>query len=299
MDITSLRYFIKVCQNHSFTKTAKELFITQQALSKRINNLEKEIGAPLFIRNSNGVDLTDFGKYILPKTEALVKYFDDFVFDISSNVDKQKEKLKIGFAPGTLQVLGAKEIVEFEKEFCDIEIDIFEYSDVECELNVLNGSLDLALTVKPKDEKKFKYYHLIKENLIAIVNKNNPLASKKSVKFEDLKNEKFILLDDTFRIQLVLMDHFNRAGFIPNVYFKFNHDLNAAYDFVESNKGIFVFVDKLTHVEKYNNICCIPIDAPTVFWDAGFIVKKDAKISNATKRFMNYFFSKYNKDTIE
>lgn len=95
------------------------------------------------------------------------------------------------------------------------------------------------------------------------------------------------------------MDHFNRAGFIPNVYFKFNHDLNAAYDFVESNKGIFVFVDKLTHVEKYNNICCIPIDAPTVFWDAGFIVKKDAKISNATKRFMNYFFSKYNKDTIE
>lgn len=158
---------------------------------------------------------------------------------------------------------------------------------------------DLALTVNPKDEKNFKYYHLMKEGLIVIVNKNNPLAAKKSVRFEDLKNEKFILLDDTFRIQRVLMEHFNKAGFIPNVYFKSSHDLNVAYDFVELNKGIFVFVDKLTHVEKYNNIRCIPIDVPTAFWDAGFIVKKDAKVNNASKKFINYFLSKYSKDIIK
>lgn len=211
---------------------------------------------------------------------------------------RQKEEVKIGFAPGTLQILGVKEIIEFEREHRDIEINIAEYSDVECELNVLNGYLDLALTVRPKDEKNFKYYHLIKENLIAIINKNNPLVTKKSVKFEDLKNEKFILLNDTFRIQRVLMDHFNKAGFIPNVYFKSSHDLDVAYDFVELNKGIFVFVDKLTHIEKYNNIRCIPLDEPTAFWDAGFIVKKDVKINNTAKKFMNYFLSKYNKETI-
>ncbi|NPV44313.1 MAG: LysR family transcriptional regulator [Firmicutes bacterium] len=298
MDITSLKYFIKVCQNHSFTKAAKELFVTQQALSRRIKNLEKEIGAPLFTRNSRGVDLTELGKHILPKAEALVKDFDALIFDINDKVSRQKEEVKIGFAPGTLQILGVKEIIEFEREHRDIEINIAEYSDVECELNVLNGYLDLALTVRPKDEKNFKYYHLIKENLIAIVNKNNPLVTKKSVKFEDLKNEKFILLNDTFRIQRVLMDHFNKAGFIPNVYFKSSHDLDVAYDFVELNKGIFVFVDKLTHIEKYNNIRCIPLDEPTAFWDAGFIVKKDVKINNTAKKFMNYFLSRYNKETI-
>lgn len=298
MDITSLKYFIKVCQNHSFTKAAKELFVTQQALSRRIKNLEKEIGAPLFTRNSRGVDLTELGKHILPKAEALVKDFDALIFDINDKVGRQKEEVKIGFAPGTLQILGVKEIIEFEREHRDIEINIAEYSDVECELNVLNGYLDLALTVRPKDEKNFKYYHLIKENLIAIVNKNNPLVTKKSVKFEDLKNEKFILLNDTFRIQRVLMDHFNKAGFIPNVYFKSSHDLDVAYDFVELNKGIFVFVDKLTHIEKYNNIRCIPLDEPTAFWDAGFIVKKDVKINNTAKKFMNYFLSRYNKETI-
>ncbi|ADL08294.1 LysR family transcriptional regulator [Thermosediminibacter oceani] len=298
MDIISLKYFVKVCQNNSFTKTAKELFITQQALSRRIKNLEREIGAPLFNRNSRGVVLTELGKYILPKAEALVKNYEDFITEVNNKLNKEKVGIKIGFAPGTLQILGVKEIIEFEQTYNDIEIHIAEFSDIDCESNVLNGNLDLALTVKPRDLRNFKYYHLIKENLIAIVNKKNPLASKKSVKFEDLKNEKFILLNDTFRIQRVILEHFNKAGFAPNVYFKSSHDLKVAYDFVELNKGIFVFVDKLTHVEKYNNIRCIPIDEPTAFWDAGFIVKKDAKINNAAKKFMNYFLVRYNKDTI-
>ncbi len=116
------------------------------------------------------------------------------------------------------------------------------------------------------------------------------------MKFEDLKDERFILLTDTFRIQPVILEHFSKAGFIPNIYFKSSHDLKIAYDFVELNKGIFVFVDKLTHIEEYRNICSIPIDDPTAFWDAGFIVKRDAHPNKTAKKFMNYFLNKYNKD---
>lgn len=296
MDINSFKYFVKICQNNSFTKTAKELFITQQALSKRIKKLEKEIGAPLFNRNSKGVDLTELGKYILPKAKALVKTYDDLIIEINNKVNIEKSRIKIGFAPGTLQILGAKEIIDFEQKYNDINIDIAEFSDVDCEANVLNGNLDLALTVKPNDINSFIYYHLIKEKLVVIANKKNPLASRKSVKFEDLKDERFILLTDTFRIQPVILEHFSKAGVIPNIYFKSSHDLKIAYDFVELNKGIFVFVDKLTHIEEYRNICSIPIDDPTAFWDAGFIVKRDAHPNKSAKKFMNYFLNKYNKD---
>lgn len=70
---------------------------------------------------------------------------------------------------------------------------------MDCELNVLNGFFDLVFIVKLKDKKRFKYYYLIKENFIVIVNKNNLLLYKKSIKFEDFKDEKFIIiLDDIF-----------------------------------------------------------------------------------------------------
>lgn len=298
MDITSLKYFVKICQNNSFTKTAKELFITQQALSRRISKLEKEIGAPLFNRNSRGVELTELGRYMLPRAEALVNACDDLIADINSKIEREKARIRIGFAPGTLQILGVKAIIEFEQKHGDINIDIAEFSDVDCESNVLNGSLDLALTVKPNDISSFDYYHLIREKLVAIINKNNSLAQRTSVKFEDLRNERFILLTDTFRIQPVILKHFEKAGVVPNVYFKSSHDLKAAYEFVALNKGIFVFVDKLTHIEEFENICSIPIDDSTAFWDAGFIVKKDSKPNKAAKKFMNYFLNKYNKDMI-
>lgn len=94
------------------------------------------------------------------------------------------------------------------------------------------------------------------------------------------------------------MEYFKKVGFIFNVYYKFSYDFNVVYDFVELNKGIFVFVEKLIYVEKYNNICCIFIDELDVFWDVGFIVKKNIKISLAVEKFINYFFSKYGSSRI-
>lgn len=298
MDIESLRYFVKLYEKRNFTRAAKELFITQQALSRMIIKFEDEIGGLLFVRKSRGANPTKLAKDMYPKALAIIKDFDDFVYDIHSKVEKQKYILKVGFAPGTLRVLGVKELIEFGRAYLDIEVDIGEFSDVDCEANVLNENLDLALTVKPNNGNRLRYIHLIKENLIVLVNKDNPLANKKSLKFEDLKGQKLILLDDTFRMQQVTIDHFYKAGFKPDVYFKSSHDLKVVYDLVELNKGVFIFVEKLTNVEKYNNICCIPLDVPTAFWDAGFIVKRDEKMKPAAKKFINYFLNKRNLEQI-
>lgn len=292
MDIKSLKYFIKLYEKKNFTKAAEELYITQQALSSMIIKLEDDLGKPLFIRKARGVNPTKLANYIYPKAVKIVDEFDDFVRDIHSKANNSESTIKVGFAPGTLQVMGIKELVKFGKEYLDIEVKISEFSDVDCETNVLNGNLDLALTVKPKEQKRLNYIHLIKEDLIVLVNKDNPLANKSSIKFEDLKGQKFIFLADTFRMQKLLLDHFHKAGIKPDVYYKSSHDLSVVYDLVELNKGVFIFVEKLTVVDTYENICCIPLDAPTAFWDVGFIVKSDIKMKPEVKKFINFFLNK-------
>ncbi|MTI59946.1 MAG: LysR family transcriptional regulator [Firmicutes bacterium] len=299
MDIVDLRYFVKVYENENLTKSAKELFITQQALSRIINDLEKEIGASLFNRNSRGVTPTELGEYIYPKAKSLIKRFDDFTDDIYNKIEVEKEQLKIGFSPGTLQILDARDVLEHSRTYLGIDINISEFSDIACEANVLDGGLDMAFTVNPGNDDDFLFYSLIKDNLVAVINKKNPLADKNSINFTDLEGESLILLDDTFRLQSVFREYFKKAGYEPDVYSRCNHDLNIAYDFVALNKGIFIFVNSLTHIKDYNEIVSIPIDVPTLFWEVGIIIKKGTKIEQGKKKFVNYFLKKYNKPTLE
>lgn len=62
MDFDQLRYFISIAQSRNFTNAAKMHHITQPAISRRIDSLEKEIGCKLFVRNSHSVALTDAGQ---------------------------------------------------------------------------------------------------------------------------------------------------------------------------------------------------------------------------------------------
>lgn len=90
MDIKILRYFLQICKDGSFSKAAKNLYISQQGLSKSISNLEKEIGVSVFNRTSKGNELTEYGEYLKNKASTIVYQFDILTEGI--NEIKQKNK---------------------------------------------------------------------------------------------------------------------------------------------------------------------------------------------------------------
>lgn len=294
MNIDDLKYFIKVFENENLTKSAKELFITQQALSQKISKLEEEIGVKLFERNSRGVNPTEFAEYFYPKAKGLKKHFDDFKGDVYNKADKEKKKLKIGFSPGTLQVLNAQNILENSRKELGIEIEISEFADVDCEKNVLNNNLDLAITVNPQNSEDFNFKSLYKDNFAVVVKKNDSLAKEDELKFVDIKNRKLILLDETFRMQTVLEREFEKANFEPDVYSRCNHDLNVAYEFVSLNKGVFVFVDSLIYLDRYRDLTKIPLKVSEANWEIGIITKKEANIGPNVRKIMSFYEAENN-----
>ena len=75
MDIRQLDYFIVVAQLGSFTKAADELFLSRQALSKAVRNLEHELGQPLLANRDNHLELTDAGRTLLDDAAPVVEAF--------------------------------------------------------------------------------------------------------------------------------------------------------------------------------------------------------------------------------
>ena len=72
LDLTQVRAFVEIAEQRHFGRAAAQLFLTQQALSKRIQRLEHTLGEPLFVRGTRGVELTEAGQRFLPHAQALL-----------------------------------------------------------------------------------------------------------------------------------------------------------------------------------------------------------------------------------
>lgn len=118
MDIKILRYFLQICKDGSFSKAAKNLYISQQGLSKSISNLEKEIGVSVFNRTSKGNELTAYGEYLKNKASTIVYQFDILTEGINEIKQKNKKFLNIGVPFGVINSLSFDLINE--REFIQI-----------------------------------------------------------------------------------------------------------------------------------------------------------------------------------
>ena len=82
MDTRGLRYFQAVAEFGSYSRGAEFLRISQPAVSRQIRALEEELGRPLFIRHSHGVNLTEAGRTLLERSQSILRQFDQARDDI-------------------------------------------------------------------------------------------------------------------------------------------------------------------------------------------------------------------------
>jgi LysR family hydrogen peroxide-inducible transcriptional activator len=71
MEMSHVRYFLALCQERSFTRAARSCNVAQPSLTKAIKKLEGEVGGPLFLRQHNGIELTELGSSVEPYFAAI------------------------------------------------------------------------------------------------------------------------------------------------------------------------------------------------------------------------------------
>src|SRR3954465_8143740 len=106
MELRHLRYFLAVAEGLNFTKAAALLRVAQPALSRRVQDLEDEIGVDLLKRSPRGVVLTAEGKDFLGKTGPLLKLADECVEQVRALARGEWGELHVGYAPPpTVEIL--------------------------------------------------------------------------------------------------------------------------------------------------------------------------------------------------
>ncbi|MGB8356803.1 MAG: LysR family transcriptional regulator [Chthoniobacteraceae bacterium] len=145
MELRHLRYFVAVAEALNFTKAAALLRVAQPALSRRVQDLEDEIGVDLLKRSSRGVVLTAEGKVFLEKTRHLLKLADESVEQVRALARGEEGELHVGYAPSPTVEILPPALAAFQKAFPRVRVLLHDLSEQELIDGLRNGRLELAL----------------------------------------------------------------------------------------------------------------------------------------------------------
>src|SRR5262245_17240745 len=118
VELSQLRYFLKVADRASFTRAGEDLGITQPALSRSIAKLEESLGQPLFERKTRKVTLTDAGRRFRERAEQIVALAEDAIQELTDRDDRGR--IRIGAIPTVAPFLLPIVLREFRDSYPDI-----------------------------------------------------------------------------------------------------------------------------------------------------------------------------------
>ncbi len=145
MELRHLRYFLAVAEALNFTKAAALLRVAQPALSRRVQDLEDEIGVDLFKRSPRGVVLTAEGKVFLNKTRHILKLVDESVEQVRALARGEEGELHMGYSPAPTVEILPPALAAFQKAFPRVRVLLHDLSEQELIDGLRNGRLELAL----------------------------------------------------------------------------------------------------------------------------------------------------------
>jgi len=196
MELRHLRYFLAVAEALSFTKAAAQLRIAQPALSRRVQDLEDDIGVDLLKRSPRGVILTAEGKLFLEKTRQLLKLADESVEQVRALARGQYGDLHIGYSPSPTVEILPPALAAFQKAFPQVNVLLHDASQRELAEGLQNGTLELAIMVPPADDQTagIQFEVLRTYSLCVAMTAVHPFARMKSIPLERLAAEPLVVL---------------------------------------------------------------------------------------------------------
>ncbi|MFH2708611.1 LysR family transcriptional regulator [Klebsiella aerogenes] len=235
MDLKRIKYFCKVAEHGSISEAARQLNMAQPPLSKRIQELEDEIGAPLLIRNNNGVEITAAGNFFYQRACHLLVQLEDTIRETVKIAHRENSFLRIGLTH-LYQNYFRPLILELYRRNPGIELRITVSDSSTLEASLHSGLLDVAFIQKPNKNDAYSCYEFSLVSTVAVINKKlMPHLPSDDLKLTDFSTFPLVLLRryDGAGVYEKFIDSISKDGTFPNVIMHITQP-NAIIDCLES-----------------------------------------------------------------
>lgn len=198
MNLKQLEAFVRVSERRSFSKAAKELFLTQPTVSAHISSLEKELDARLFVRNTKEVDLSEEGKKLYEYAKQMVNLERKIEDAFMEGNKREQQCITIAASTIPAQYLLPRVLAVFNEKYPNEQFKISETDSAQVVEQVLNRTIDIGFTGTVLEKRHCAYIPFYKDELMIITPNQEKYREyqEKDGKTSWLVGESFIMREE-------------------------------------------------------------------------------------------------------
>lgn len=237
IDSRQLLAFVELASTGSFTAAAKNLFLTQSAISHSMKSLENEMECKLIDKIGKKIILTYEGELLLESAKKILQDMEEVRFELNRSEELQKTRLRIATSPAICKYFMPEVLREFLICFPDCKFDI-QSCDTPQSFDLLrNQKVDLAISLKPEKEVDLEFIELFTDELMLVYPNSHKWASKPTLVLSDICEENLFLYRKSSYTYRIVMDHFKRVGSVPTTVTEMD-DVDSMKELIKVGIGV-------------------------------------------------------------
>jgi DNA-binding transcriptional LysR family regulator len=260
LDLTSLRYFVAVCETGNITRAAEQEHVVPSAVSKRLAQLEQDLLVPLFERQRRGVIPTAAGETLLEHSRAILSSASRIAQDMASFGSGVRGHVRLLGTVSSIAESLPDDVAGFMKkpEHREIQVDIEEDLSRDIVRRVKEGSASLGVLWDASNLEGLRSAPYRMDHLAVVAHPTHPLAGRKRCAFEETLEHEHVGLQASSAVNVMLA----RAAAIAGkrlMYRSTVSNFEASLRVVRANLGISIIPKEVTSHADVLGLKVIPL----------------------------------------
>jgi len=289
MDLRQLRVFVEIVRQGSFTRAAERLHIAQPAVSISIRKLEEELDLTLLNRQEKQVTLTAEGEYLLRHAERILDNLAAAETEMAELRGLGHGEVRIGIPPMMSSYYFPLIIREFRERFPNLKLSVNGEGAASIQRQIAKGEIDMGVIAGQKlMEEELQSRHFLREEIVACVPLDHPLAQRPSISLSEFLREPQILFKEGYYMRELMDELMAGEQLHPQVVFETNL-FSLVRSLIKQKLGISTFLRMV--VSGDNDLAAVSFDPPLhldllIAWKAG------RHLSRANRAFIDFLLER-------
>jgi DNA-binding transcriptional LysR family regulator len=286
IDSRQLRAFVTLARTASFTLAAKELFLSQSAVSHSMKALETDVGCRLFDRVGKKVLLTQAGESLLHHADKILTEMTSARAGLEQLGKWGRGRLRIGASPTACQYILPSVLREFKESFPKSHIAIAPGDTLEAIELVRDNKVDLAVTLQPRNEDQLEFHPLFTDELMFIVGAMHPWAAEGHAVRAEIPRQNYILYNKNSYTFRVIQEYFRQEDMVLNTVIELG-SMEATKELVKLGLGVSILSPWIAQKELHEkSLVALPLGKRKLRRNWGVIHWRGRRLSLAEETFV-------------